>query len=247
MKFLVAAVAGLLLSIGAADAGSAPAAVGANPWGGLYAGINGGYGGSTRDGCWNVYSGPISDCGPAPDWATFNYNQAGALAGVQAGYNWTKGSFLFGVEVDADAANITGRLDDTLGVTINNTYYPVFDFGGVGTWKAMVTAAAKVGATSGKWLGYLEGGVAAASFDFKGNSGCNFSAGYAGPMAGAGIGYKLSHNVSLDLKYDHIWMMAGDASCTVPILGNLVDIPFQIRTQGTMDTVKLGVNFSFGG
>jgi hypothetical protein len=69
---------------------------------------------------------------------------------------------------------------------------------------------------------------------------------HTGPVAGAGIGVKLTERTSLDLKYDHVWLDAQNAHCTSSIFCGVINVPTQIRTQGSLDIVKVGLNFRLG-
>ena len=195
-------------------------------WSGFYVGVHGGYAWANRTGCWKSTTMPISSCATAPKSRDFNYNQSGALIGAQAGYNWQPAQhFLLGLQVDGSLADITGRLSGPAA--------------GVGTWTSLATATAKVGLAGSRWMAYVEGGYAIANMNFNGDTGCDFNMTHSGPVAGVGLGMKLSQKVSLDLKYDHAWLGTQDIGCTS--FG-----PTQVRTTASMDIVKLGLNYSFG-
>ena len=104
-----------------------PMSVQADEWAGFFAGVHGGYAWANRAGCWTLTSTPLADC--SSPGGTFNYNQAGWLAGAQAGYNWKPTQhFLLGVQVDGSLADITGSFSGFAG--------------GVGTWNSLGTATA---------------------------------------------------------------------------------------------------------
>lgn len=249
MRSLLASAAALLLVVGPAVAkdleGAAPVL---GQWAGAYVGIHGGYAQGNRNGCFDLGFDilnfpvvdeplPIESCDGAPDGFTFDYpqDQDGGLVGVQAGYNWQASqSFLLGVEVSASATGLNGWLNGNA-------------LGGQGRWNNILAATVKAGVTKDKWLLYVEGGFAAANADFMGDVGCDFNVTHTGPVAGAGIGVKLSERVSLDLKYDHIWLNGQQSSCNPYLIDpNLIHFPTQIRSEGSLDVVKLGLNFHLG-
>jgi opacity protein-like surface antigen len=217
-------------------------------WAGAYVGIHGGYAKGNRNGCFDLgfdFLGytvideppPITSCDGAMDPFTFDYPQdeQGGIAGIQLGYNWQAASnFLVGVELSASATGLSGWLDDSA-------------LSGLGQWNSIVAATAKAGFTQGKWLIYGEGGVAMANASFMSDLGCDFNVTHTGPIAGVGVSMKLSERVSLDLKYDHIWLNPTQSSCSPYLINpSLVKFPTQIRSQGSLDVVKLGLNFALG-
>jgi opacity protein-like surface antigen len=249
MRSFLAAAAAVFLVVGPAAArdleGAAPVL---QQWAGAYVGIHGGYGHGNRNGCFDlgftflnypVVSAPppVDSCEGAPDVFTFDYpqDQQGGLVGIQLGYNWLPTqNFLVGVELSASATSMNGLLN-------NNA------LAGFGQWNSIIAATVKAGVTKGKWLLYAEGGVAAANADFMGDLGCDFNVTHTGPLAGLGVAVKLSERVSLDLKYDHIWLNPAQSSCAPFILDpNILEFPTQIRSQGSLDVVKLGLNFALG-
>jgi outer membrane immunogenic protein len=216
-------------------------------WAGAYVGIHGGYGQANRNGCfdftaqvngWNWNQGDITSCDGAPGPATFDYDQNGGLAGLQVGYNWQSAqNFILGLELSASATGMSGLLNNS----------PI---AGEGKWSGIVTATAKAGVAKGNWMFYAEGGYALANATFEGDLSCDFSMAHSGPVVGGGIGVKLSKNVSLDLKYNHIWLGAAPANCTLysVTIGSdfYASLGSKIRTQGSIDVVKLGLNFHLG-
>lgn len=250
MKFFALCAAALVLSAGTPVA--AKDLTPATPsWAGGFVGIHGGYGQADRNGCGdlgydlvlgvfqdNFIPDAITSCDNAPPDLTFDYTQSGGLFGVQGGYNWTPSEmFLVGVELDASLTSMSGDLD------------PNSPFGGTATWSSLVTATAKAGITAGKFLIYGEGGVAMANVTFKNPLGCDFTMDHTGPVAGVGVSFKLNDQASIDLKYDHIWLGAQQASCTshlVDINNFHFDAPMTLLTQGTADVVKIGLNFQLG-
>ena len=71
-------------------------------WGGVYVGINGGYGFGSSD--WSSSATASS---------TGNFNIQGPLAGGTVGANFQTGQFVFGIEGDGDWSNIKGSASTT--------------------------------------------------------------------------------------------------------------------------------------
>jgi len=254
-KFVILGAAALALSLASPAFAKDLTPVGTNGWGGAFVGIQGGYAKENRTGCGDFGAninvggfvvnvlpdpGPIDSCAGAGS-LTYNYDQSGELFGVDVGYNWTPSElFLVGLQLDASLSNITGEID------------PNNPFGGTATVNSLVTATAKAGLTTGRFLLYGEAGAALENVKFDGNAQCDFSMGHTGPVAGVGVSYKLSDVASLDVKYDHIWLGAQDSSCTSQLL-NIdtppisVNVPTELRTEGAADVIKVGLNFALGG
>ncbi len=248
---VAAIVLGIVTPTVAADMTPAPVvedlvAAPAAQWSGFYVGAHAGYGWGNRNGCGDIGISllnfnlipvfPIESCDAAPDEFTYDYDQAGGLVGFQAGYNWmATETFLVGAEFSASIANITGELDGL--------------FGGVGTWDGLATATAKAGFTFDSILVYGEAGLGFAGSSFEGDLGCNFEMNHVGPLAGAGVSVKVTDSMSLDLKYQHIWLGADQAQCNstaTAIDPAFLAIPTELRTEGSLDVVKLGLNFQLG-
>lgn len=129
----------------------APAPVYAPPvftWTGFYAGANIGWGWSDGDGTMFV-----TGLAPIP----FSGDGDGFLGGVQAGYNWQTGAFVFGLETDFQGSS--GRGDISGG-----------GLGTIGTLKSpwFGTIRGRVGYAMDRWMLYVTGGGAYAHLDFDG-------------------------------------------------------------------------------
>jgi outer membrane immunogenic protein len=168
----LASVSLVLAGLGAASAADmAPRYTKAPPmivdpgynWSGFYIGANVGGIGSTGNSshqCINpagVANGLGCDIIPGSD-----LNGTGVLGGVQAGYNWQSGRWLFGVEGDGQGTSLRSS---------TSIFSPAFPLNGGGfdapatfTTSAkldwLATARVRVGVTSGTALYYLTGGAA---------------------------------------------------------------------------------------
>lgn len=154
-------------------------------WTGFYAGVNGGYGFGRSS--W-------SDSAVGADSGRFNTH--GGLVGGQLGYNWQLGSVVFGVETDADWANLTGS--GIGGVCLA-------DGGGACQTKQdwFGTTRGRIGYAFGRWLPYVTGGAAYGDIkaqQFNGTS----TATRLGWTAGAGLEYSIDRNWSAKVEYLHL-------------------------------------------
>jgi outer membrane immunogenic protein len=229
----------------------APAAV-PYGWTGFYVGINGGYGWAPTTGTLATHTAdfaPAIAAGGTPQ--SLQTKAAGAIGGLQAGYNWQFGRGLLGVEADIDVADIS----DTGTVSFA---------GGGGIFPSTST-----GEESLKWLGtvrlrggflilprallYATGGFA---YGRVKNSATNFftpafagifsgstSATRTGWTVGGGIEWALTHQWSVRAEYLHVDL--GDTTVRlldpVSFPASSVDYNFKHR----YDIVRAGVNYHF--
>ena len=154
-------------------------------WSGFYVGVNGGYG-------W----GRSSWSDPVVGTDSGHFNTRGALLGGQLGYNWQLGSVVFGVETDADWANISGN---------GNGGVCLADAGGVcqtkQTWFG--TTRGRIGYAFGRWLPYVTGGGAYGDISAAQSNGTSTTTRF-GWTAGGGVEYSLDRNWSAKVEYLHL-------------------------------------------
>jgi outer membrane immunogenic protein len=118
-----------------------PYVVPAYSWTGFYAGGNLGWGWGDGDGTigiTGVGTGPTSGSGD------------GFLGGVQAGYNWQNGAFVFGVETDIQASAAQGDVTGSPGAATltAESKHPWFG-----------TIRGRIGYANDRWLWYVTGGA----------------------------------------------------------------------------------------
>lgn len=222
MKFIVAATAVALLSTSAfaADAVFAsdpvPAAVAQVPayaWSGAYVGLNAGYG-------FGKAKFEYTDFDESEDSEVNSLNGNGFLGGLQAGYNWQSGSFVYGIESDIQYSDIKAKED----------------FEGAAKIDWFGTTRARVGfAPADRVLAYATGGVAYGKlrldtwlFDISKTK--------IGWTVGAGVEYAIDSNWSLKTEYLYTdlgkWTFAESDSDR-----NAMSFNFH--------TVRAGVNYKF--
>jgi opacity protein-like surface antigen len=146
------------------------------------------------------------------------------IAGVQAGYNFQVGNFLFGVEGDFDGATFghPALLTPTLGSVSQN-------------W--IGTIAGRAGLVEDRWLVYAKAGGgwvhSDATLNFPGVSwtGSTTSPGW---LVGAGVEYGFKSHWTIKLEYDYL-ALSNWTSPTVP----------SIQLNRDLQMVKFGANYKF--
>ncbi len=187
-------------------------------WAGFYGGINGGYGWND-DGNMIAYSdGPTSS----------RAHPQGGFGGGQAGYNFQRSSVVFGLESDfqggylgASSSHFSSKED-------------VDWFG---------TVRGRLGYSFGRTLVYGTGGFAYGDVRqtaFDGGTTLSNNATQMGWVAGGGVEYKISRGWSLKGEYQYIDF--GDEK--LKNAGNSVSTN---SLATTFQTVRLGLNYHFGG
>ncbi len=240
-----AAAIGAILGVGAASAADfgvpytkAPAYAPINPvinWAGFYIGANAG-------GLW-----AHSDVTDVNGYAAFALpgtvtpvNTSGFLAGGQAGYNWQASNYVFGLEADGGYMDIGGNtlLTGTAsGTRVGLRSGAYGDFTG------------RLGITWNRALFYVKGGYAiidnASTFStvtgsFSGSRMHSTDSGYT---IGGGVEYKFAPNWSAKVEYLH-FDFGNTLGYTV---FNAFGFPAAFNQNLRIETVKLGVNYTFDG
>jgi outer membrane immunogenic protein len=196
-------------------------------WGGVYIGINGGYGFGSSD--WTFAGAP-----------TGNFNINGPLVGGTLGANFQSGAFVFGVEGDGDWSNIKGSSSAT------NTVCGSCQT--ANTWLA--TLRARAGVAWDRVLLYGTGGGAAGSINtsvpalpanvppLTAGSSTSTEFGWA---AGAGVEVALTDNITAKIEYLYVDLQNGSFGCTVASCGVVASEPVSFQTS----LVRAGLNLKF--
>jgi outer membrane immunogenic protein len=108
-------------------------------WSGFYLGANIGYG-------WTRGSGDMALAGVP---GTFSGSGNGLLGGLQAGYNWQSGAFVFGLETDIQASGGRGDVNGLAGAAVAAGSAKTPYFG---------TIRGRLGYAADRWLLYVTGG-----------------------------------------------------------------------------------------
>jgi outer membrane immunogenic protein len=221
-RFLLTVGAGLLAAAMvspsfAADlprpAYKAPIYVAPFSWSGFYVGINGGYG-------WGKSSWQNTGAN------TGDFTIKGPLVGGTLGYNLQTGSFVWGLEADADISFIKGS------TTVNCA--------GAGCetrnrWLA--TGRGRIGYAWDRFLPYLTGGVAFGDIKMTNPISASETKTKVGWTAGAGIEYAFMGPWSAKIEY--LYVDLGKATCGAATCGLDTDVKFNAHIG------KIGVNYRF--
>ncbi len=202
-----------------------------NSWAGFYVGINGGYG-------WNNSNNTIGYNGNLVDSSAHAAPQGG-FGGGQIGYNFQSGSFVYGVETDFQGGDISNRI---AGMTAGG-----LDFNSRESVNWFGTARGRVGYSVGNALlygtgGFAYGGVNQHAFVTDGMNSTSLTSNsvQTGWVAGGGVEYKINPAWSLKGEYQYIDL--GSQKLNDPVAGVTTN-----SLDTNMHTVRLGLNYRFGG
>ena len=162
-------------------------------------------------------------------WADLGVGDTGSgfIGGGQVGYNYQVNQWVWGLEADVSGSGIKNNL-----VSFGSLFTANLN------WNAFWTLTPRVGYAFDNWLVYGKGGGAWADVSVSGAVlGMPFNAGggtASGWVVGVGAEYAFRNNWSAKIEYNH-FDFGGDS-----------DI-FGISNSVTVDTVKAGVNYRFGG
>jgi outer membrane immunogenic protein len=218
-----------LTATGAADAvapeivrASAPGIISSN-WSGGYVGLNIGYG-----------AAGLTDNNPL---STITSMQ-GFVAGTQFGYNWQRGAWVFGAEMDfhysGQQREFSTDMFPALGLT------PPLVVGQKIPWLA--TARGRVGYDFDRTLVYATAGLGYGRHQLYGSFGpLSASIAHTSMLYVAGLGIETMFTEKMSAKVELLYLDTGNkASVTAPLVGSLSK-----RARGTL--VRLGLNYKIGG
>jgi outer membrane immunogenic protein len=187
-------------------------------WGGIYYGVNGGYGFGKSD-----WSNSLNAAG-----STGNFNLSGYVAGATIGANIQADAFVFGIDGDVDFTGIKG--------TNTSLFCPVA-CETKNTWLGTVRARAGYAAdrvlfygTAGGAFGNIEAGVNN-NFDTQTKFGWT---------AGAGVEAAFTDNLTARIEYLFVDLQNG--SCTT--LGNC-GAPVGDTVKFDTSLIRLGIDYKF--
>jgi outer membrane immunogenic protein len=165
-------------------------------------------------------------------WADLGVGDTGSgfIGGGQVGYNYQINQWVWGLEADVSGSGIKNNL-----AAFGTPFGPVTaNF----NWNSLVTLTPRVGYAFDNWLVYGKGGGAWADVSVSVNAPFGFSSSAGGTASGwvVGVGaeYAFRNNWSAKIEYNH-FDFGSDSGAF--ITGNSV----------TLDAVKAGINYRFGG
>ncbi len=206
-------------------------------WTGFYIGghIGGGWGNKDWVDCT-----PPAGCDP---FVTASTDPSGFLGGIQAGFNYQIGQWVFGVEGQVSWANLEGD------AAVNPLWwrYVAGDVAHTDV-NMLATLAGRVGIAFDRTLLYVKGGVAWADEDhWMSNAGVAFTNKSGdtrtGWMVGVGVEYAFWQNWSAKIEYN--FMDFGTDTHTQTFIAGGACCDFDVDQQ--IHVVKFGINYRFGG
>lgn len=168
--------------------------------------------------------------------ASYSLSDTAAIGGLQIGFNFQSGNFVFGVEGDFGYADLSARKFDPLSA---GTTYSQLDNGAYGDMTG------RIGYSFGPVLIYGKGGYAFYTGQASVTTGL-LGGGFGttglweGWTAGGGVEYLLTPSWSMKIEYQHFDFGRELATITAP--GGTASYANDL----TMDAVKIGINYIFG-
>jgi outer membrane immunogenic protein len=246
----MSAIVGAVILLGNLPAKADPS------WTGFYIGAHGGYGWADWDGYAGTTAGtnPVAVIDGANDpYASFSGDDW--LGGGQIGFNMQSGQFVFGIEADNSWADIdAGGQLDAGGPLPASLWEKQHDF----SLDYFGTARGRLGVAVGQFLPYVTGGLAwgktsgnlAVTYSNaagpQGTSYASVDETHVGWALGGGAEVSLSDNWSLKAEYLHIDLGEQDYRFKGTTFTSQPFNTDSFKSDLTLDTVKLGVNYRFG-
>jgi len=209
-----------------APAAYVPVAAPIYNWGGIYVGINGGYG--FGQSAWT----------PAGTVGTGNFDVTGGLVGGTIGANFQTGEWVFGVEGDIDWSDITGSTTNTTTCApISCTFQTSNDWLG--------TVRGRVGYAFDRVLVYGTGGgafgdIKASISNVLGSASATSTE--FGWTAGGGVEVGITPNITAKIEYLFVDLSNGSLACTAAACnGGTAAVPVSFDAS----LVRGGLNYKF--
>jgi outer membrane immunogenic protein len=209
-------------------------------WTGFYVGGHIGEG-------WTDRGTTVPGSGAFPVGAAFSKNDMRFLGGLQGGYNWQVGNFVFGVEGEYTWEDVSGSAAAT--ATTTSITSSGVSSGVASRTSELGLATARIGYAASNWLYYFKGGgawghdsigagpIGGTPFDTT-----STSIDRAGWVVGGGIEWGFAPNWSAMLEYNHVDF----GSTNITIVSSVSPTAFARSTE-TIDIIKAGINYRFNG
>ena len=201
-----------------------PAVVPVYNWGGVYIGINGGWGFGTAK-----WTGPLGVSGSVSD--------NGGLGGVTLGANFQSSAFVFGVEGDFDYSGINTGSSSTICAIIGTCQTG-------NNWLSTLRARAGFAMDRVLFYGTAGGVFGNAQTTLNGVSTTHTQAGWT-----AGLGIEGAFADNWTAKVEYLYANLGNASatgtCATAACGAPSAIPITVSTGLTDSLVRAGINYKF--
>ncbi len=203
-------------------------------WSGVYVGATIGYGGANVDGVYDASDGVSSfvndDSGP------FSLDPDGIVGGLEVGYNWQSGSFVYGVEGDVTFVDWSDSLtnDDDEKVSVDTDF--------------VATLRARAGYAMDRTLLFATAGVAFTDTKYTANDDANSSGDSGsldlndvGVVAGGGVEYAFNDKWSVKAEGLYFWF--NDSNDARNLTSDSDNDDFAKLKDAWL--VRVGVNYHF--
>jgi outer membrane immunogenic protein len=200
-------------------------------WAGLYVGANGGGG-------WSADTPVVSVTNNFGGSATTgkSLDAEGGFGGVQIGYNWQRGAFVFGVEGDLEISNIKDDFKGLFGANFFDARKELDYFS---------TIRGRLGYSFGNVLVYGTGGFAYGAVHNRvfvnGVADAHKDTTETGFAAGGGVEYALTPQLSLKAEYQFIDL--GSYKMSAPVVPPNGVVITTSTIENNFNTVRFGVNY----
>jgi len=201
-------------------------------WGGIYYGVNGGYGFGTTQ-----WTDPANISGLG---STGSFDMSGYVVGATLGFNYQVDAFVLGAEGDYDATGLDGKSSSAFCANVG--------FGGgaqcetKNTW--LSTLRARIGYAADRVLFYGTAGGAFGNIDAGIGGGFDKST-KAGWTAGAGVEAALADNWTARVEYLFVDLQNGSCTsggnCGVDAAG----VPANDAVKFTTSMIRVGLDYKF--
>lgn len=227
----------------------------ASPASGYYVGVIAGVAWGTFDPRTSTMEVPGGEFAP-PAVAGFNaagaqrISSASAIGGLEAGYNWQPGPYLFGLEADIEWLHLSG--------TATSGAVPIVGGGGTFTITStaeidwLATARGRIGYTANNWLFYVTGGAAfttlRGNFTFSETlSGATESASISAPVVGYTVGGGVEAPLSRQwsLKAEYLFVDFANVSASGTLVTPIPTYPVSHTLDLKLNIARVGANYHF--
>ncbi len=226
--------------------------IGSFSWGGYYVGVNLGYG-FGGDGEINSIGqlGPnIANIETGARPGSVDLDRDGVLGGIQTGYNWQSGAFVYGVEADFSFADLKDSGDFVTpqintGLAQSNVFNSEIDYLG--------TVRGRLGFALDRTLIYGTGGLAfgetTSSVDMFAPTGVKqFTGENSDTQFGYAVGVGVEHAITerLTLKTEYLYYDLGDETVNVQAIpGTGVAGGYDSTFNNDGHLIRIGLNYKF--
>ncbi len=231
-------------------------------WTGFYGGLNVGYSWGRSDA--DTSQGPAAlgayATGPCDNndtvatgcaFSTSSHPQ-GAIGGIQAGYNYQAGVFVYGIEADFDWRNLSDS-----SITVFNSFYDNQVDGTTQKWVG--TVRGRLGyAFANNWLAYLSGGFSSGNFDHTVTqtfcftaTNCRVPRAFSdnvtevGWVVGGGIDYAFGRNWSVGVEYLYYGLGPDTLSASAATVGPTLYPAAAVTFHDSSQVFRATLNYKF--